>query len=195
MHEVVGTETSVTIPIGNPVSNTVVEIRASRNDEPDVGELLIGGSGLARGYLHAGEPASSQFVEQRPASTERFFATGDVCRQLPDGSFEFLGRRDDLVKIFGHRVSTTEVEAALYEQQGVCHAAVVETRVANSAALAAYVTATRKLSVMEIRTRLAKRLPKFMIPSRITILAELPLLPNGKVDYRHLRDNANPSGS
>jgi amino acid adenylation domain-containing protein len=185
------TSTESRIPIGRPIANTQVYIVDRQLREVPVGvtgELLIGGTGVARGYLNHPELTAENFVPDPFAEDEdkdtRLYKTGDLCRFRHDGVIECLGRDDDQVKIRGHRIELGDVEAALESHPEVKQAAtkVVEGP-GREKSLVGYVVAPG-LEMQELRTYLAERLPKYMLPSIYVTLAELPLTPNRKVD-RH----------
>jgi amino acid adenylation domain-containing protein len=155
------------------------------------GDLYIGGVGLALGYWRDEALTGGSFIEN-PWTRERLYRTGDVGRYLPDGDIQFLGREDSQVKIQGYRVELGEVEAALAEHPEV-RAAVV-TAVGHAPGprrLAGYVAGPAHLSGEALREFLRRKLPPYMVPSSLTVLDELPLTSNGKVD-RHALSLAAP---
>ena len=155
------------------------------------GELLLGGAGLARGYLGRPGLTAELFVPD-PWGTEpgaRLYRTGDLVRSRGDGRMEFLGRIDQQVKIRGFRVEPGEIEEALRQHPRVREAAVVSREVTGARALVAYVVARAdQPTPQELREHLRERLPEHMVPAFFIPLAELPLTPNGKVDRRALPD-------
>lgn len=172
------------IPYGLPLRNQKFRVVDSRNrDRPDwvAGDLWIGGHGVAQGYRGDPERTALQFVEHEG---ERWYKTGDRARYWPTGSLEFLGRRDLQVKIRGHRIELGEVEAALAAHPCVRRAAVV---VARGGQLGAFLCAdSGAVTDAEIKAFCVARLPRYMVPSAIVLLQELPLTANGKVDRREL---------
>ena len=183
-------ETGDKIPLGQPVTNTVLSVRAPDGKPlPDLveGELWIGGEGLAEGYWQRPELTAERFVE----TTEgRFYRTGDLVRSHPDGTLEYLGRIDNQVKIRGHRIELGEIEAALVVQPQVSAAAVrAVTFAEGDTRLVAYVTGAGAAPDTEaLQTALAQILPEIMLPARIMTLKRMPLTPNGKVDRNALPD-------
>jgi amino acid adenylation domain-containing protein len=169
------------IPIGHPIANTVVRVLDSAgNDLPigAVGELLIGGRGLAVGYRGRPDLTDERFVEHRG---ERLYRTGDLGRWRADGVLECLGRTDNEEKIRGFRVAIEEVEGALAKLPGVSGAAVKAWPDASGErALAGYIVGPGDAHVW--RELLAVALPEYMIPTRFVAMDALPLTPNGKVD-------------
>jgi non-ribosomal peptide synthase protein (TIGR01720 family) len=164
------------------------------------GEIIIGGAGLARGYLNLPALTAEKFVPH-PFSDEagaRLYRTGDLGRYLADGNIEFLGRLDSQVKIRGYRIEPGEIEEALKQHPEVTEASVVAhaDALGNKRLLAYVVTAELKaFTTTALRDFLRERLPDYMIPSSFLTLESLPLSPNGKVDRRKLPlpDTARPS--
>ncbi|MEW6032836.1 MAG: condensation domain-containing protein, partial [Bacillota bacterium] len=196
-----GSGAAASVPIGRPVSNTTLYVLDSTLRPVPLGvpgELYAGGDGLARGY-HARPALTAERFVPDPFAVEpgaRLYRTGDVVRRLGSGDLEFLGRRDFQVKIRGFRVELGEIEAALLSQADVREAVVLarEDR-PGERRLVAYVVpdATgagapgRDATLSDsLRARLRARLPEWMVPSAVVVLASLPLDPNGKVDRRAL---------
>jgi amino acid adenylation domain-containing protein len=172
--------------IGRPLANKQTYI-VDEQMEPVpvgvVGELYIGGEGLARGYLKRAELTAERFVESRWG---RVYKTGDLARYGADGNIEFLGRADHQVKIRGFRIELGEIETQLRQHGGVREAVVVAREEGGEKRLVGYVGAEKGLSVNELKEHLKKRLPDYMVPGAIVILDKLPLTPNGKVDRKAL---------
>ncbi|HET9957234.1 MAG TPA: amino acid adenylation domain-containing protein [Polyangiaceae bacterium] len=152
------------------------------------GELYIGGFGLARGYHERPSLTGSRFVpDPFGAPGSRLYRTGDTCRRLTDGTFEYLGRVDEQVKIRGFRVELGEIEAELLSHDGVTDARVILRETERGKQLCAYVVSDEAgLSVEQLGLALARRLPEHMRPSHIVRLEKLPRTPNGKIDIRAL---------
>jgi len=182
------------IPIGRPLSNTQVYI-LDRNLQPVpvgvVGELCIGGDGLARGYLRRPEQTAEKFIPHpfRQDPQARLYKTGDRVKWLADGNVDFLGRMDYQLKIRGFRIEPGEIEAALVSHAGV-EAALVLAREdePGDKRLVAYITPSRhsRPSPEALRAYLQDRLPNYMIPAFYVVLEKFPLTPNGKVDRQAL---------
>ena len=175
--------------IGRPISNTQVYLLDSRGNlvpQGALGELRLGGEGLARCYLNKPNLTAERFVpdpfSKRPGA--RLYGTGDIARYLPDGNLQFLGRIDHQVKIRGFRVELGEIELALADNPNVREAVVVVRNDPGGAKqLAAYVVPNeRSLTTDDLRGYLRRRLPDYIIPSVFVTLSALPLTPNGKID-------------
>ena len=178
------------LPLGRPLPNqrAVVADRALRPVPLGaLGELLLGGAGLARGYLDQPAATAERFLPD-PWSGEpgaRLYRTGDRVRLLPDGNLEFLGRIDHQVKVRGFRIELGEIETALAQHPAVRQAVVtVREDRPGDRRLAGYVVPRDGAAVQpsELRGFLAVRLPDYMIPSALVALRVLPLTANGKVD-------------
>jgi amino acid adenylation domain-containing protein len=169
------------IPYGYPLRGQRYRVVDGRGrDCPDfvAGELWIGGAGVARGYRGDPERTTRHFAHY---AGECWYRTGDLGRYWPDGTLEFLGRTDHQVKIRGHRIELGEIEAALTDHPGVRQAAA--TRLGTSRIGAAVVTEEDPdVTSAGLRAFLASRLPAYMLPDELVVLAELPLNANGKVD-------------
>ena len=174
--------------IGRPIDNVEVLIldEAQRPVTPGAdGELYVSGANLARGYRHHPELTAERFVPHPTVPGARLYRTGDRARQLPDGSFAFLGRLDAQVKIRGYRVELDEVAAALGTHPGVAAAAVVAREGSDGERqLVAYVApaAATALTREAIMTTLRRSLPDYMVPAVYVTVPSLPLTVNGKVD-------------
>ncbi len=175
------------IPIGWPIANTACYVLDAwdRPVPPGVvGQLCIGGAGVARGYHNRPELTESVFVSDPFSPGARMYRTGDRARRRPsDGALLYLGRNDHQVKLRGFRIELGEVQAALETHDAVRQAAVVvrEDR-PEDRRLVAYVVPARDTTPMELRDHLAQTLPSYMLPSATVLLGELPLTPNGKLD-------------
>ncbi|MFJ6444029.1 amino acid adenylation domain-containing protein [Streptomyces sp. NPDC091649] len=195
------------ITIGTPV----LDARAYVLDEAlqpvpagTAGELALAGDQLARGYLHDDERTRQSFpalAPDGPVPEQRIYRTGDLCRWTETGELEFLGRADRQVKIRGHRIELDEIEAVLASMPGVDEAAVVATTGEGKSLLTAYaVSRQESVTASNVRSQLADRLPKYMVPHHVMLPAELPKLPNGKIDRlrlpaaAHHGDEAAPEG-
>ncbi|MCW3819600.1 amino acid adenylation domain-containing protein [Micromonospora sp. DR5-3] len=179
------------VPYGRPLRNQRYRVVDARGrDCPDwvPGELWIGGLGVAEGYRGAPELTAQRFVVRDGV---RWYRTGDLGRYWPDGTLEFLGRRDHQVKIRGHRIELGEIETALTQHPQVSRAVAVRLDL-SPARLAAAVVPTDGAdlggsdALTVLREWLADRLPSYMLPDAVLVTAALPLTANGKVDQAAL---------
>ncbi|MFB7816379.1 amino acid adenylation domain-containing protein [Paenibacillus chitinolyticus] len=178
------------VPIGRPLLNARFYILDSQLRPVPVGvlgELCIGGAGVARGYWNLPDLTGEKFVPNPFVPGERLYRTGDSARWLPDGDVDFIGRLDDQVKIRGHRIELGEVEARLMKQSSILEAVVAgKESIHGQKQLCAYIVASGIISPGALRKELAEELPDYMIPSAWVQLDRLPLTPNGKVDRKAL---------
>ncbi|MEO5875426.1 MAG: amino acid adenylation domain-containing protein, partial [Streptosporangiaceae bacterium] len=181
---------AASVPIGRPVDGKslyVLDERLQPVPTGVVGEVYLGGVGLAHGYAGAPALTADRFVAD-PFSAEggRLYRSGDLARWRNEGVLEFAGRVDDQVKIRGFRVEPAEVERALLEENGVVRAAVLALPHQGSTRLVGYVVGAPGLDGREVRDRLRRSMPEYLVPSVVTVLPELPLMSNGKLDRRAL---------
>ncbi|MGW1176733.1 amino acid adenylation domain-containing protein [Kitasatospora sp. NPDC002543] len=157
------------------------------------GELYIGGSGLARGYLGRPDLTAAAFLPD-PFAGGVMYRTGDRARWRADGRLEFLGRGDAQVKLRGYRIEPAEIESALTAHPAVAQAAVL---VRDGRRLVAYAVPApgAEPGPAELREHLALRLPSYMVPDTVLTLARLPLTPNGKPDLAALPDPGTATGA
>jgi len=184
------------ILIGTPIGNTQTHVLDPQMQQVPIGvtgELWIGGDGVTLGYLNRPELTRERFVDDpfRRVQGARLYRTGDLARFRPDGNLEALGRTDFQVKVRGYRIELGEIESLLARYEGVAHAAVVaRPGPGGENRLVAYVVgkAGQAPSSAELRKRLRRELPDYMVPSAFVALDELPLTPNAKVDRQALPD-------
>ncbi len=156
-----------------------------------LGEMYIGGAGLARGYLNRLELTAERFISNpfSQKSNARLYKSRDLARYLPDGNMESLGRIDDLVKLRGYSIEPAEIEAVLSQHPTVDQAVVVAREdVPGDKRLVAYIVPAQGQPpvIKDLRSYLKEKLPIYMVPSAFMLLNTLPLTPNGKVDKRAL---------
>ena len=181
------------VAIGRPLGNTQLYILDSKLCPVPAGtsgELLIGGAGLARGYLHRGELTAEKFIPNpfSPDSTQRLYKTGDLARYLPDGTVECLGRLDHQVKIRGFRIEPGEVESVLRQHKGIADAVVTarDDSLGEKRLVGYVISKNGPPSTTELREFARTKLPVYMVPAQFVVLKEFPLTPNGKIDVRRL---------
>ncbi|MER7344919.1 amino acid adenylation domain-containing protein [Streptomyces aurantiacus] len=174
------------MPLGEPIPGTscyVLDHRMEPVAPGAIGELHLGGAGLARGYLADPARTADAFVPHPFVPGQRLYRTGDLARLTPDGELEFRGRTDQQLKIRGYRVEPGEVEAALLRFPEVSAAVVVPHR--DRASLVAYLVAARGARLPDepaLLAGLAEVLPAYLMPSAFVPLPELPLSTHHKID-------------
>ncbi len=157
------------------------------------GELYIGGSGLARGYLNEPEQTKERFIINPfiPDKEELLYQTGDLVRYIDNGNLEFLGRIDEQVKIRGYRIELGEIEHVLSKQENISSCAViVHSSLSEEKYIVAYFVSEGNLKeaelIEDLKVKLKKVLPNYMIPSRFIQMESLPKTPNGKINRKKL---------
>ncbi|KQO32132.1 hypothetical protein ASF10_21385 [Flavobacterium sp. Leaf82] len=198
------TETTVTsiellysegkISIGRPIANTEVYIldqNLQLASIGSIGKLYISGTGLSRGYLNKPGLTAEKFVVNPFIENSKMYDTGDLARWLPDGTIEFLGRKDFQVKVRGYRIELGEIETHFAQfNSGIKNVIATAKDVEGNKILIAYYT-TDKTEAIEkdsIRKYLLTKLPEYMVPAFFVELEHIPLNSNGKVDYNALPD-------
>ncbi|MCX6319453.1 MAG: amino acid adenylation domain-containing protein [Bacteroidetes bacterium] len=180
------------VPIGKPVDNTHIYIVNEKNSLQPVGvlgEILIGGDQVARGYLNKEAMTTEKFIVSPFKDGERIYKTGDLGRWKPDGNIEFIGRSDDQVKIRGHRIEIGEIEHALLSHDEIDQAVVLVKK--NKSAeneLVAYFTSRVEHNKSDLIAYLKDKLPAYMLPLYFVKLDTLPVTSNGKTDKKSLPD-------
>jgi amino acid adenylation domain-containing protein len=182
------------ISIGRPIANTefyLLDTHLQLVPIGMLGELFIGGDGLARGYLHRPELTDERFIKHpfSDDATARIYRTGDLAYYQADGTVVVIGRLDHQVKVRGFRIELGEIEAILSQHPAVQQAVVVVREdTPGDKRLVAYVAphAEQQPTIDELHQQVQKRLPAYMIPSAFMILEAFPLTPNGKIERRAL---------
>jgi amino acid adenylation domain-containing protein/non-ribosomal peptide synthase protein (TIGR01720 family) len=185
---------ALTVPIGKPLSNTQLYVLDTQQQLVPlgvVGELCIGGDGLARGYLRQPALTAEKFMPHPFCAEpgERLYRTGDRVRYLPGGNLEFIGRADKQVKVRGFRLELGEIETVLSEHDAVREVAVVAREdEPGEKRLVAYLVADEENAptVSELRRYMLEKLPEYMVPAVYVRLSEMPLTPNGKINRSEL---------
>ncbi len=193
------------VALGQPISNTKAYIMNRHHQLQPVGvigELVVSGVGLARGYLNNEGMNEQKFIELTIGNRkERIYKTGDLARRRQDGRFEFVGRIDDQVKIRGHRVELSEIEKALLHIEGIREAVVLAKQEATGeSSLYAFVISDIPINSKDIKKNLSTRyLPGYMMPSLIVRVEVFPLTRNGKIDkealWKEAADQKQEAGS
>lgn len=187
-------------PIGKPLSNVtcyVVDTHLNLLPVGAIGELLIGGEGLARGYLNLPDVTAQKFI-RNPFQSEqekfenknaRLYRTGDLVRWLPNGNLAYIGRNDDQIKIRGHRIELSEIEYGLMQYPGIQQAAVIAADrpdQSNEKHIAAYYAAQMPLDHANLKEHLSKQFPAYMLPTAYMHVQKMPLSTSGKINKRAL---------
>jgi acyl carrier protein len=184
-----------TVAIGTPMANArayIVDSGLELVPRGVPGELLLGGPGVAQGYLGQPDLTAQRFVKDPFGSDGRLYRTGDLVRWSPAGELEFLGRMDGQIKLRGHRIELGEIENALMRHADVAEAAAVARGEGMARSIVAYCVLIRpagadpKPAAQALRSHLAEALPGYMIPSAVVILDTMPRTPNGKIDRNAL---------
>jgi amino acid adenylation domain-containing protein len=180
--------------IGVPIPDLqvyVVDKTGQRVAAGEVGEMQVGGLGVARGYLNRDDLTAQRFIENPfdPAKSPRLYRSGDLARLLENGELEYLGRIDHQVKIRGFRIELTEIESMLARHPAVKEVAVLaRTDDGSEPRLVGYLVTdpTMPVSVEDLRAHLAQKLPEYMVPAAYVFLDGFPLTVNGKLDREAL---------
>ncbi|KAG0053629.1 hypothetical protein BGZ83_000770, partial [Gryganskiella cystojenkinii] len=180
------------LPIGRPIGNTQVYVLDKHRKPVPVGvigELYIGGPGVAVGYLNRPDLSTERFLPEPFSNVPgaRMYKTGDLVRYLPDGNLVFMGRNDDQIKIRGFRIELGEIAVRLSDHKLVKDAIVVAVGNGGEKRLVAYiVTNTDEQLARQLREYIGATLPEYMVPSAFVQLDAFPLTNNGKIDRRAL---------
>jgi nonribosomal peptide synthetase protein BlmX len=182
-----------TVPIGRPIARTRLYVLDGHGRRVGIGipgELHVGGAGVARGYQDRPDLTAERFVPDPTTPGARVYRTGDIARYLPTGDLEYLGRGDDQVQVQGMRVELGEVEWVVARHPDVAAAAAAVR--GEPATLHVWVVAApgAVAAPAAVRSFVADRLPAGAVPATVTVVAELPLTANGKVDRGRLPDPA-----
>lgn len=184
---------ATTVPIGVPVNDTnlyILNDNLERVQPGEVGELYISGNGVARGYLNLPDRTAERFISCPFEENCKMYKTGDLVKSLPDGTIDFVGRKDNQVKVRGFRIELEEIESVLESHPDIFQGVVLAPYIAQGhRQLVIYFTAKNnesKITVESIRSHLKKTLPDYMVPGIIVQLDLLPLNAHGKIDRQVL---------
>jgi len=185
------------VTIGRPITNyRVFLLDEDGRPVPDgsTGEICIGGPGVSRGYLNRPELQKTKFFETETltGSPLRLYRTGDQARRTPDGELEYIGRLDDQVKVRGFRIELSEIEAALTQAREVLAAAATVYHPTQQIAAYIVLRPGYRTDRAGLRKRLLNRLPAYMIPAFLDVLADLPMTTSGKIDRQKLPEPQTP---
>ncbi|WP_178989425.1 non-ribosomal peptide synthetase [Winogradskyella schleiferi] len=186
--------TNVSVPIGVPIYNTIVLLLDDHlNAVPDgvVGNLYLGGYGVAKGYVKRPDLSAERFIKNPFLSTDVIYNTGDLVRLNSNGEYEFFGRKDNQVKLNGHRIELREIEHVLEQLEGIKEAVALvihsdDDSLKKMSQLIAFYRGNSEIDSLTLKTHLELKLPKYMVPLQYRYLREFPLTPNAKVDRKAL---------
>lgn len=186
------------IPIGRPINHSsalIVNDAFFPVPVGEIGEILVGGAGLAKGYIANDDETKKRFLTTTDGC--RWYRTGDFGRMLPSGEIEYLGRQDDQIKVQGFRIEMGEIEAAFMQQKGVNAVAVLSREIKSIKRIEAYIEGSA--DKFELRHQVSRILPNYMIPALIVMVEKFPMTANGKLDRTALfklpQTKSNPSHS
>lgn len=178
------------IPIGKPILNCktyIVGESGKLQKQGTVGELWVGGVGLARGYINNKSLTQEKFITNPFDKSTRVYKTGDLVKVNSDGNMEFYGRVDHQVKLRGYRIETGEIESCIRKLNGITGSLVIaHPNGVHEKSLCAYYTFNKDFAGLDFKNELSKFLPDYMIPEHFIKLRSFPLKPNGKVNLRKL---------
>ncbi|OXG09150.1 amino acid adenylation domain-containing protein [Flavobacterium araucananum] len=178
------------ILIGKPIWNTSIYILDESDNlqiEGAIGEIFIGGAGLAKGYLNRPDLTAEKFPESKFNKGERIYKTGDLGKWLPDGTIDYKGRIDDQVKVRGYRIELGEIETHILKYSETLQQVVVLIKEVNQEkTIIAYYVAGGEINKAQLRTYLLSNIPEYMVPSFFVELQNIPLTSNGKIDKKAL---------
>ena len=174
------------VTVGKPQLNVkefIVDADGNELPQGVVGELYIGGRGVARGYNNLDEMTRERFVEYHG---ERIYKSGDYAKWLPDGNVVILGRTDHQIKLRGLRIELGEIENVMLKVEGMKKVVILIRKLNGKEHLCAYYTAEREIAPDALKAEISKSLTQYMVPTAYLQLKEMPMTPNGKTDVKAL---------
>ncbi len=174
------------VTVGKPQLNVKEFIVDSDGNELPVGvvgELYIGGRGVARGYNNLDEMTRERFVDYHG---ERIYKSGDYAKWLPDGNVVILGRTDHQIKLRGLRIELGEIENVMLKVDGMEKVVILIRKLSGKEHLCAYYTASREIAPTALKEEISKSLTQYMVPTAYLQLEKMPMTPNGKTDVKAL---------
>ena len=177
------------IPIGRPVPNSisvVIDTEGRLVPQGTVGELCLIGRQMSRGYWKQEELTKKRFVDCSFLKGQKMYCTGDLVRWNEEGLLEYIGRIDNQVKLHGYRIELEEIENKMTQCPGVVSAAVVVHKQGSIEYIVGYYTSEGNQDLPDIQETLMAELPSYMVPSQLIKIDQMPLTPNGKIDYKAL---------
>ena len=177
------------VPIGKGIDNTqfyILSDALALQPLGVIGEICISGDGISRGYLHQSELTAEKFVSNRFRESGKLYKTGDLGKWLPNGTIEYVGRKDSQVKIRGHRIELGEIEHTLQKHDHIDQAVVIVNDIQDEQVIISYMVCNKEVDKQQLRFSLSQELPEYMLPSYYVFLKEMPLTANGKIDKKSL---------
>jgi acyl-coenzyme A synthetase/AMP-(fatty) acid ligase len=174
------------VSVGKPQLNVMEFIVDQDGNELPigvVGELYIGGRGVARGYNNMEEMTRERFIHYQG---ERIYRSGDYARWTPDGDVVILGRTDNQIKLRGLRIELSEIENTVLKVQGMEKAVILIRKINGKEHLCAYYTADREITPEALKAEISRHLTHYMVPTAYMQLESMPMTPNGKTDIKAL---------
>ncbi|WP_299685781.1 non-ribosomal peptide synthetase [uncultured Dokdonia sp.] len=183
------------VPIGKPIGNvTIYILDADGNMAPPgvTGELCLSGASLARGYLNNPSLTEEKFITHPLVKEGKLYKTGDVAKWLPDGTIQFMGRKDNQIKLRGYRIELGEIEVALRDIPQLKEAVVTIKEIQEEKYITAYIVCDTPIDRKQLKEELGKTLADYMVPTYFIYLDSMPVTPNGKVAIKALPDVNDP---
>lgn len=177
------------IPIGKPLMNShayVMDLGLNILPVGAIGELCFGGDGVSSGYYNRIELTNERFIDDPLISLKKIYRTGDIVRQLPDGSYDIFGRLDSQIKIRGFRIELGEIKNTLNDLPGMNQVTVQVRELGNEKYICCYYTSSDDVDIERWKEILGFKLPSYMMPTFFIKLDTIPITANGKVDHRQL---------
>lgn len=174
------------VTVGRPQLNVkefVVDSDGNELPVGVVGELYIGGRGVARGYNNLDDMTRERFIDYHGT---RIYKSGDYAKWAPDGDVFILGRKDHQIKLRGLRIELGEVENVIARVEGVKNVVIMIRQLSGKEHLCAYFTADRPIDITEMKAEISKSLTQYMVPTAYLQLEKMPMTPNGKTDLKAL---------
>lgn len=185
------------LPIGYPISNSTCYVVSKVGTLQPIGvpgELLVGGDGVADGYLNRKDLTAANFIHDT-FNNEKIYKTGDLVKLLPDGNIDFIGRIDNQVKIRGFRIELSEIDSKILTYSGIKESISIIKEINDKKYICSYFVASKNINIDELKAYLKLNLPNYMIPNSFTQIDVLPLNINGKVDKKLLPEPTINRGS
>ncbi|MCC2644610.1 MAG: putative Phenylalanine racemase (ATP-hydrolyzing), partial [Burkholderiales bacterium] len=185
------------LPIGKPLQNIqcyVVDNNLNPIPIGCIGELLIGGEGVARGYINHSQLTKEKFIinpfyskfDKQISKNANLYKTGDLVRYTSEGNLEYIGRNDSQVKINGYRIELREIECILMNYPGITEVVAIVKEHGDNKYIGVYYTAKVQLNITDIKIYLASKVPSYMLPANISPINDIPLTTSGKLDKNAL---------